>query len=208
MKRFRKNTVNIKGLCIATLIGNAISAPLMAQQSQSDLLNKYLSEIEQLISANNLQGARDKLAEANAADLQDESLEMINSQLRLLESLNSSNRPAKDGTLTAQDTLAATDLLDSLRVAIENGELSKVQTFSEASPKINSLLSAVFDNYTALKVRVSEPEPDNETRSFLATLEFTELTTKDGNTAFPAQGWKTHRLRIIKTEGKWQKVLW
>lgn len=199
-----------KACAIILALALAAATPATAQQSNQALLDEYLTEIERLISGNNLQAARDKLAEATSANLQDESLEIINGQLRLLESMNDSNQQwatSSDG-LTAQDKLAATDLLDSLRVAMENGELGRVQIFSEATPRTNSLLTAVFENYSSLKVQVSEPEPDDETDSFLATLVFTELTTKDGNTAFPAQGWKTHRLRIVKSDGIWQKVLW
>ena len=218
MKRFKK-TVAVTGktrLSGSGLIAMALATTLVAAlpnlaaaQSDQGLLDEYLTEIERLISGNDLEGARDKLAEATLANLEDESLEIINSQLRLLESLNTSNQqPQSNGQLTQQDKLAAIDLLDSLRVAMENGELGKVQTFSEATPKTNNLLAAVFENYSALRIKVSDPEPDVATDSFLATLEFTELTTKDGNTAFPAQGWKTHRLRIIKSDGRWQKVLW
>ena len=207
------NSKKVSATLLALLLTTA--TPAAAQQSDQALLDEYLAEIERLITGNDLEGARDKLAEATLANLEDESLEIVNSQLRLLESLNASNqnvsnrqRDASNGKLTAQDKLAAMDLLDSLRVAMENGELERVQTFSEATPGTNSLLTAVFENYSSLKVQVSEPEPDNETDSFLATLEFTELTTKDGDTAFPALGWKTHRLRIVKSDGRWQKVHW
>jgi len=206
------NSKKVSAMLLALLLTTA--TPAAAQQSDQALLDEYLAEIERLITSNDLEGARDKLAEATLANLEDESLEIINSQLRLLESLNASNQNVSSrqrdasSKLTAQDKLAAMDLLDSLRVAMENGELGRVQSFSEATPGTNSLLTAVFENYSSLKVQVSEPEPDNETDSFLATLEFTELTTKDGDTAFPAQGWKTHRLRIVKSDGIWQKVHW
>jgi len=201
MKRFEKTVFAIGKFClcskraIAITIATALVVPAIATAQQSDqaLLDRYLSEIERLISGNDLEGARDKLAEATSANLEDTS---NNQQVQ------------SNGQLTEQDKLAAMDLLDSLRVAMENGELGKVQTFSEATPRTNTLLTAVFDNYSSLRIKVSEPEPDNETESFLATLEFTELTMKDGNKAFPAQGWKTHRLRIIKSDGRWQKVLW
>ena len=199
---------------MATVGGLMIAASAVcAQQIDQDELDQYLVEIERLISVNDLEGARDKLAQAASANLRDESLEIIHSQLRLLESLNASSRPAFDnsklnGALTDQDMLAAVDLLDSLRIAMENGELEQVKQFSEATPQTVSLLNAVFQNYAAMKVKVSSPEADNDTQSFLATLEFKELTTLDGNTAFPAQAWKTHRLRIIKSDGAWQKVLW
>ena len=59
-----------------------------------------------------------------------------------------------------------------------------------------------------MQVELSLPVPDEETKSFLATLEFKQFTTKDGDTAFPAEAWKTHRLRVVKSDGSWQKVLW
>lgn len=198
------------------------SACITAQESSpdnADLLEQYLQEIEQLISDNDLEGARDKLTQAQAAKLRDESLDLIQGQLRLLESLNQSS-PASTTpvvtaalgnsatTLTDSDVLAATDLLDSLRVAMENGELDKVRTFTETTPQTENLLNAVFNNYAAIKISVSAPEADEETQSFLATLAFEELVTNDGDTAFPAQKWKTHRVRVIKTDGSWQKVLW
>ena len=204
--RFGKLSVVICGICIATVT--------QAQNNNPDqaTLDQYLQEIESLISNNDLEGARDKLAEAATANLRDESLETIHGQLRLLESMNASHAPtfaaATSGLLTDRDELAATDLLDSLRVALENGELDKVRGFSDTSPQIQTLLSAVFENHTALKIDVSPPEADNESNTFLATLEFRELTTKDGNTAFPAEAWKTHRLRVVKSNGSWQKVLW
>ena len=217
MKRIKKKVVGTGKFCLrkviaittATALVTAVPTVATAQQTDQALLDEYLTEIERLISGNDLEGARDKLAEATSADLEDESLEIINSQLRLLESLNtSSQQTSSNEQLTQQDKLAAMDLLDSLRVAMENGELSKVQTFSEATPRTNTLLTAVFENYSSLRIRVSEPEPDNESESFVATLEFTELTMKDGNKAFPAKGWKTHRLRVVKSNGRWQKVLW
>jgi len=225
MVRFGKIRAIVNGFLFAvTLLSSSLLPQTSAAQGATDqaLLDQYLLEIESLISANDLEGARNKLTEAMTANLRDESLELVQSQLRLLESLNDGpgadssiaapSEPgiaaATSGRLSAADRTAATDLLDSLRVAIENGELEKVRLFTEPTPQTNSLLDAVFNNYAALRVEVSEPEADEETQSFLATLEFTELTTKDGDTAFPAQAWKTHRLRIVKSEGSWQKVLW
>jgi len=100
MKRFEKTVFAIGKFClcskraIAITIATALVVPAIATAQQSDqaLLDRYLSEIERLISGNDLEGARDKLAEATSANLEDESLEIINSQLRLLESLNTSAR--------------------------------------------------------------------------------------------------------------------
>ena len=193
-------------------------------QGDQALLDQYLEEIESLISANDLEGARDKLSEAQTANLRDESLEIVQSQLRLLESLNQNTDPsvtnpsidfngptigaAATGVLTEADKNAAIDLLDSLRVAMENGELDKVRLFTEPTPETDSLLEAVFNNYAAMMVVLSAPEPDEDNQSFLATLEFKELTTKNGDTAFPGNAWKTHNLRVVKSEGSWQKVIW
>jgi len=200
-------------------------------------LEILLLQIEQLISANDLAGAKAKLAEADTANLKDESLEVIQSQLRLLESLNTadqeSGNSASTGTiteatpvasqgaanqtsparvagqpLTASDQLAAVDLLDSLRIAVESGEIAKVRQLSTTREEIDSLLNAVFNNYSSVKIEVSEPIPNYDNQSFDATLEFVELQTKEGNVAFPAQAWKTHNLRIVETDGNWNKVLW
>ena len=46
-------------------------------QGDQALLDQYLEEIESLISANDLEGARDKLSEAQTANLRDESLETV-----------------------------------------------------------------------------------------------------------------------------------
>lgn len=219
--RFKKLSFIVCGLCIA-VTQSATSWAQSEQTSVDDqelLLEQYLTEIESLISANDLEGARDKLAEAQTANLRDESLEIVHSQLRLLESLNQSGNPsvnfngptiaaATAGTLTQADKTAATDLLDSLRVAMENGELDKVRFFTDVTPRTDSLLKAVFNNYAAMRVELSPPVPDEETKSFVATLTFKEFTTKNGDTAFPAQAWETHRLRVVKTDGSWQKVLW
>ena len=183
------------------------------QTDDQALLDKYLVEIERLISENNLEAARDKLAEASSANLRDESLETIQGQLRLLENLNASTDSQSTSSSTAQplsenNKLAAVDLLDSLRVAMENGQLNQVRQFSVASPRTDSLLQAIFDGYTAMKVSVSDPQADNDTQSFLATLEFIELTTRDGNTAFPADAWKTLNLRVIKSDDGGQKIEW
>lgn len=196
---------------VLVFVASVVSASIAVAQDNPDLLDQYLLQIEKHISENDLEGARDKLNEALTADLRDESLELIHGQLRLLESLNQSGGPAVAAAgsgLTEFDEIAATDLLDSLRVAMENGELDKVRLFIEPTPKTDSLLSAVFNSYTAMRVEVSPPTADAATQSFKATLEFKEFTTKDGDTAFPAQAWKTHRLRVVKSNGTWQKVLW
>ena len=206
MTRFGKIGLHLCGLCIIA----ALQPWTVQAQDKQALLDQYLIEIEELISANDLEGARNKLLEAQSANLRDESLEIVQSQLRLLDSLNQTSSSIADnnGRLTEQDKIAAKDLLDSLRVAMENGELDKVRLFTEPTPETNSLLDAVFNNYAAMQIEVSQPEADDSSQSFLATLEFKELTTKDGDKAFPAQSWKTHRLRIVKSDGSWQKVLW
>lgn len=196
---------------VLVFVASVVSASIAVAQDNPDLLDQYLLQIEKHISENDLESARDKLNEALTADLRDESLELIHGQLRLLESLNQSGGPAVAAAgsgLTEFDEIAATDLLDSLRVAMENGELDKVRLFIEPTPKTDSLLSAVFNSYAAMRVEVSPPTADAATQSFKATLEFKEFTTKDGDTAFPAQAWKTHRLRVVKSNGTWQKVLW
>ena len=196
---------------LMVILVSVASAAVAVAQDNSGLLDQYLQQIEKHISENDLEGARDKLNEALTADLRDESLELIHGQLRLLESLNQSGGQAVAAAgsgLTEFDEIAATDLLDSLRVAMENGELDKVRLFIEPTPKTDSLLSAVFNNYAAMRVDVSPPTADAATQSFKATLEFKEFTTKEGDTAFPAQAWKTHRLRVVKSNGSWQKVLW
>ena len=192
---------------VLVFVASVVSASIAVAQDNPDLLDQYLLQIEKHISENDLEGARDKLNEALTADLRDESLELIHGQLRLLESLNQSGGPAVAAAgsgLTEFDEIAATDLLDSLRVAMENGELDKVRLFIEPTPKTDSLLSAVFNSYAAMRVEVSPPTADAATQSFKATLEFKEFTTKDGDTAFPAQAWKTHRLRVVKSNGTWQ----
>ena len=213
-KRLGVLAITVSGLSYSVAFG---------QVTDQALLDEYLVEIERLISENKLEAARDKLAEANSANLRDESLDTIQGQLRLLESLNATanSQPAISPTAqatTAQTSgtqplsenkrLAAADLLDSLRVAMENGQLDQVRQFSDTSPRTNSLLQAVFDGYTSMKVSVSAPQADNNTQSFLATLEFLELTTKDGSTAFPADAWKTHDLRIITADDGGQKIEW
>lgn len=197
---------------LAIVLNGLFLAPGSYAQSTDDArIIEYVTIIEQLISVNQIEAARDKLAEANAANLRDESLDVIQSQLRLLESLNATSdslQPAPDTGLSDLDLLAVTDLLDSLRVAMENVELEKVQGFTDATPRTATLLNAVFKTYTALKVQVSKPQADESNQSFSATLEIKEMTTKDGSTAFPAEAWKTHQLRIVKADGSWQKIQW
>jgi|GEM_PF-3981977 len=193
----------------------ALHSSAALAQDDDALLDQYLLEIEELISTNDLEGARNKVTDALTADLRDERLEVVLGQLRLLEALNTTADTPElieavsiNGALSERDAIAATDLLDSLRIAIENGELAKVRLFTDTTERTDSLLDAVFDNYAAIRVEVTAPEAEEETQSFLATLEFKELTTKEGDTAFPAQAWKQHRLRIIKSDGSWQKILW
>jgi len=198
------------GILVALVLYCATASSVFAQQGT---LDQYLEEIEILIAADDLEGARDKLAEAAAANLRDESLEMAHTRLRLLESLNESNAPdsptsADNRLLTDLDMLAAIDMLDSLRVAIENGELDKVKNFSDTTPATESLLNAIFANYSAVQIEVSRPEADQATKTFLATLSFKELKTKNGDIAYPADAWKSHQLRVIRSNGGWQKVQW
>jgi len=162
-------------------------------------LEILLLEIEQLILANDLAGAKAKLAEADTANLKDESLEVIQSQLRLLESIKTDEESATPVTtqsagasvttgagqnLTASDQLAAVDLLDSLRIALESGEINKVRQLTTARQEIDSLLNAVFNNYSSVDIEVSKPTPNSDNNSFDATLEFVELLTKEGNVAY------------------------
>ena len=80
MKRFKK-TVAVTGktrLSGSGLIAMALATTLVAAlpnlaaaQSDQGLLDEYLTEIERLISGNDLEGARDKLAEATLANLED-----------------------------------------------------------------------------------------------------------------------------------------
>ena len=75
--RFEKLLFMVCGLCLA------VSPTITWAQSEGEqaLLEQYLTEIESLISANDLEGARDKLAEAQTANLRDESLDIVQSQL-------------------------------------------------------------------------------------------------------------------------------
>ena len=118
------------------------------QTDDQALLDKYLVEIERLISENNLEAARDKLAEASSANLRDESLETIQGQLRLLENLNASTDSQPTSSSTAQPSsenskLAAVDLLDWLRVADQRQRACCSQTcllYTSPSPR-DGLLS-------------------------------------------------------------------
>lgn len=181
-------------------------------QSQIDM-DAVINEIDQHISTENFTLAQEKLTELMALGIRDERIDMLSGRLKLFDSIDKNTIVAKpslanSSALTQRDKITATDLFDSLRIALENGELKQVTELSEPSESTRALLQALFTSYAALEIKLSDISTDKASNSFLATLEFIELKTKNGDTAYPADAWKTQELRVTKSPGEWRKVRW
>jgi hypothetical protein len=183
-----------------------------AQNSLDDIVQ----QIDTLIALDQLESAREKLTTAREMNLRDERLDVLESRLNLFDNLELPSLSTTIETIPAVpagnsldvDRVIVTDLLDSLKIALENGELDKVNELSDSSEKTNALLTAVFQNYANVTTRLSDVIRDESTDSFFATLEFLELKTFDGDIAYPAENWNLHELRITKSSGEWQKIRW
>ena len=181
-----------------------------------DSLDEIIQVIDQLIADDQLESARSKLAGARSQKFKDERLDVLESRLNLFDNLEVPSLSTTIDTISvestetnlATDRAIVTDLLDSLKVALENGELEKVQQLSESSEQTQALLTALFQNYQNVSTRMSELVLDEASQSFFATLEFLELKTFEGDVAYPADNWNLHELRITKTAGEWQKISW
>lgn len=205
-----RNSIKRLTPAFCLLVTAAFSLSIATAQDQQNL-DTAIEEIDQLISAEDITTAKEKLSEIMTLGIRDERIDMLNGRLRLFDSMGT--EPAKpsldqSSAITQQDRLTATDLFDSLRVALENGELNQITEFSEPSQSTSALLQALFANYATMEIKLSDTSTDATSQSFFATLEFVELKTDSGDTAYPADAWKTHELRVTKTPGDWRKVRW
>ena len=197
------------------LLAAAILFTACAGHAQNSL-DDIILQIDSLIALDQLKSARAKLTAAREMNMRDERLDVLESRLNLFDNLELPSLSNTIDTLPAVpagdsldvDRVIVTDLLDSLKIALENGELDKVNELSESTEKTDALLTAVFQNYANVTTQLSEVILDESTDSFFATLEFLELTTFDGDIAYPAENWNLHELRITKSSGEWQKIRW
>lgn len=174
----------------------------VAANTESDIDSAF-DRIDLLISEEKFTSARQQLSEIIARQVRDERIEIYQSRLRLFHSLT-----PKKVSLSAQDAVTANDLFDSLKIAIENGRIQQINQLSETSAGTTALIKALLQNYTDIETRLSAVTVDTETNSFFATLEFIELKTVSGDTAYPSAAWKDQKLRVTKTNTQWQKVHW
>lgn len=208
----KKRHINLRYL--ATSVGLSFALAGNAQIS----VDEMVGAIDQLIAQDQLESAKEQLAAARELKMKDERLDILERRLALFDTLevpalnttietipSASSNP---DTTPDLDRVIVADLLDSLIVALENGELDKVQQLSESSEQTDALLKALFANYANVTTRTSELVLDEASQSFFATLEFLELKTFDGDIAYPAENWNLHELRIEKSSGEWQKIRW
>ncbi len=197
----KKRTASLYPLAAGLLLSWNVNA-----QDQQSKLDFFIDEIDQLIATEDFDSAQTKLSELMSLNIRDERIEVLNGRLRLSKSFSDTSSPGLP--LTTQDQLTVTNLFDSLKLALENGEKQQVDEYSETSKETQELLNALFDNYATIQVSLSELEKDESSQSFFATLEFIELKTDSGDTAYPADAWRTHQLRVTKSKTGWRKVNW
>ena len=183
------------------MVAGFFSSCLANAQQQLDL-DSVIDEIDQLISSESFDKAKQKLTDTLSLGIRDERLDMLSGRLKLFSSMNhQSDHVPEDQTI-------ATDLFDSLKVALENGDFSQITEFTDPSQSTSALLQALFTNYAAVEVKLSDTTTDTAQQNFFATLEFVQLTTANGDIAYPADAWKAHELRVTKSPGDWRKVRW
>lgn len=200
----KKRTAGLYPLVAGLLLSLNVSA-----QDQQSRLDFFIDEIDQLIATEEFDSAQSKLSELISRNIRDERIEVLNSRLRLSKSISDTSSLATAGlAITAQDQATVINLFNSLKLALENGEKQQVSEYSETSKETQQLLNALFDNYATIQISLSELEKDESSLSFFATLEFIQLKTASGDTAYPADAWKTHQLRVTKSKTGWRKVNW
>ena len=199
VRAFNRNSLSLLLVGALALFGSANANPVPDMDSAFE-------QIDLLISEENFTGAREQLSEIIAREVRDERIEIYHSRLRLFDSIE----PPLPGTLTlsAQDAVTATDLFDSLKIALENGRIEQITQLSEPSTATTTLIQALLKNYSNIETTLTATKVDSESNSFFATLEFVEFKTKNGDTAFPSATWKEQTLRVTKTNSQWQKVHW
>ena len=185
-----------------TLAAVLLSASAICTANQS--LDDYIAEIDQLMSSDLLDGARQKIRQAKSLDIYDERLVILESRLRLLESLDTAPTIPVKGSNQA----AANYLVNTISRAVESGEINKVSEVSEFSANTRSLLNALYTQYTGLRVEVSYPLPNLTGNGFTSTLQIIELKTDDGDIAFPAPAWSTHEIQVTKSSDDNLKAFW
>jgi len=162
----------------------------------------YVASIDRLIASEQYEAARAKLSEARARNIENEDLALLERQLALLESIEQPVGAYGGGQLRASQ------MVDQLRSAVESGELARVKTVSATNGPTEALLSELYNQYAGVRVKVSYPLPDPLTGGFSSTLEILELETRDGDRAYPAPSWSSHKLSIEKSLDENLQLKW
>jgi len=138
VRAFNRNSLSLLLVGALALFGSANANPVPDMDSAFE-------QIDLLISEENFTGAREQLSEIIAREVRDERIEIYHSRLRLFDSIE----PPLPGTLTlsAQDAVTATDLFDSLKIALENGRIEQITQLSEPSTATTTLIQALLKNY-------------------------------------------------------------
>lgn len=188
--------------------GNATIAAVLltatALCAANPTLDGYIDEIDQLMSSDLLDAARQKIRQAKALDIYDERLVILESRLRLLQSLDTAPAIPVSGSNQA----AANYLVNTISRAVESGQISRVSEVSEFSANTRNLLNALFAQYAKLRVKVSYPLPNLTGNGYTSTLQIVELMTADGNIAFPSPAWSTHEIQVTKSSDENLKAFW
>lgn len=172
--------------------------------SANEKLDSYIDEIDQLMSSDQLDTAKQRLRQAKSLDIYDERLVILEGRMRLLESLDTTSSIPVSGSNQA----AANYLVNTISRAVESGEISKVGEVSNFSAQTRTLLNALYTQYNGLRVKVSYPLPNLTGNGFTSTLQIIELKTGDGDIAYPAPAWSTHQIQVNKSGDDNLKAYW
>jgi len=185
------------------VVGIALAAFSIAGVANEQLEN-FIDDIDRLMSGDDLDAARQKIRQAKSLDIYDERLVILESRLRLLESLDTT--PAFPVTGSSQ--AAANYLVNTIGRAVESRQIGQVSEVSEFSAQTRSLLNALYEQYSGLKVEVSYPLPNLTGNGFTSTLQIIELRTSEGDIAYPASAWSSHQIQVTKLSNDNLKAYW
>jgi hypothetical protein len=188
----------------ASLVAAVAIAVFSASGIANEQLENYIDDIDRLMSSDRLDAAREKIREAKSLDIYDERLVILESRLRLLESLDATPSIPVKGASQA----AANYLVNTIGRAVESGQISQVSEVSEFSAQTRALLNALYEQYSDLTVEVSYPLPNLTGNGFTSTLQIIELRTSEGDIAFPAPAWSSHQIQVTRSSDDNLKAYW
>ena len=194
-----------------------------ALRGLGNIMSYFLRRMDEKIKTGNLQSAESSLKKAES--VQPENPRVVEARTRwvqakkILESASISPPKVSPSppevppepmvvVPTRPDIEIVSELFASFKKALEQHDMSKLQSVTNLSSQKLGLIEQVFNQYQTIQVSITELMIVGQKGEASAFVTFKKLIVQNGDSVIPGRSWRRTRIVANKEGGRWTKLNW